>query len=271
MILKQIVRTHAKINIGLNVVAKRDDGFHNIETVFYPIKDLYDELIFEDSNEFQFNSELSFDNIILRAVLALEQYTNEKISIKISLKKNIPMGAGLGGGSSNAAGTLTTLNNVCKLNLTTNELKEIALKLGSDIPYFLQNKPAIGKSRGESLTNIDLKIAQPILLVNPGIHISTQEAFSKITPKSSDFNYKNLLNIPVEKYREYIVNDFEQPIFQKFSEIKNIKDMLYSNGAFFASMSGTGSTVYGIFQDNSTAENASKFFPNNYFTFISNY
>ena len=265
----QIIKTFAKINIGLNIVAKRNDGFHNIETLFYPINDLYDELVFEDSNDFQFNSEYKFDNIILKTVQALEERTNRELCIKISLKKNIPIGAGLGGGSSNAAGTLVALNRICDLNLSTIELKNIALELGSDVPFFLQDKPAIGKSRGEYLTNVDLKIVQPILLVNPGIQVSTKEAFSNITPKSVRFNYDEIVKLPINQYSHHIVNDFESSIFQKYPEIENIKDILNSNGALFASMSGTGSTVYGIFEDIEAAENASEKFPDEYFTFIS--
>ena len=180
---KNIIKAHAKINIGLNIVSKRDDDFHNLETIFYPIYDLYDELIFEDSNEFQFISDQQFDNIIVKVVDLLEKHTKRKISIKITLKKNIPIGAGLGGGSSDAAAVLKTLNDLYELNLGENKLKEIALELGSDVPFFLKGKPAIGKSRGEDLSLLDLNIEHPILLVNPGINISTKEAFSQIIPR----------------------------------------------------------------------------------------
>ncbi len=267
---KTTIKAHAKINIGLSIVSKRNDGFHNLETIFYPIYDLYDELIFEKSNKFQFNSDYSFDNIIVKVVNLLEKHTNRNIAVKITLKKNIPIGAGLGGGSSDAAAVLKTINNICELNLDQTRMKDIALELGSDVPFFLKGKPAIGKSRGEYLTLIDLNINHPILLVNPGIHISTKEAFSQIIPSSSKFEYDSISNIHIVEYPNFIINDFESSIFQMYPEIKNIKETLYSGGASFASMSGTGSTVYGIFKNITDAKNISKHFPNNYFIFISN-
>lgn len=267
---KYIIKAHAKINIGLSIVSKRDDGFHNLETIFYPIHDLYDELFFENSNDFQLISNQNFDNIIVRAANLLKKYTKRNISVKITLKKNIPIGAGLGGGSSDAAAVLKTINNLCELNLSENTMQDIALELGSDVPFFLKNKPSIGKSRGEDLTSLDFNIDQPILLINPGIHISTKEAFSQIIPSPSIFDYNNILNIPIDEYQKFIVNDFERSIFQMHHEIENIKERLYFGGALFASMSGTGSTVYGIFKNIADAKNISKQFPNNYFIFISN-
>ncbi len=206
---KNIIKAHAKINIGLNIVSKRDDGFHDLETIFYPIYDLYDELIFEDSNKFQFVDDNNFDNIIVKAVHLLEKYIKRKISIKITLKKYIPIGAGLGGGSSDAAAVLKTLNDLYELNLSENIIKEIALELGSDVPFFLKGKPAIGKSRGEDLTLVDLNVDHPILLVNPGIHVSTKDAFSQIIPSRSEFDSNNIVNIPIDEYHKYILNDFE--------------------------------------------------------------
>lgn len=266
---KLIVKAPAKINIGLNIVAKRKDGFHDLETIFYPIYDLYDEIKFENSDSFIFQNDYEFENIIVKAVRLLERHTGCKIKIKISLEKNIPIGAGLGGGSSDAAAVLGTLNKILKLNLRYEELSNIALEIGSDVPYFLVNKPSVGKSRGEDLTPIDLSIDSYILLVNPGIHISTKEAFSNITPMPNEFDYHSITKINLKNYNKYILNDFEQSIFHKHPHIRKIKDDLYSSGALFSSMSGTGSTVYGIFQTKMEAENALKSFPENYFTFIS--
>lgn len=266
---RRIIKAPAKINIGLNIVAKRDDGFHNLETLFYPIYDLYDELIFDDSDQFKFESELSFDNIIIKAVKLLEQHTSRNFPIKISLKKNIPIGAGLGGGSSDAAAVLITINEIFELNLSNNKLGAIALELGSDVPFFLKGKPAVGKSRGESLTNVDLNISYPILLVNPGIHVSTKEAFTKINPSAAELNYNEIVKIPVQNYRNFIVNDFEQSVFKMHPEIEEIKESLYSAGAMFALMSGSGSTVYGIFEDIDIAKSAAEQFPKDYFIFIS--
>ncbi len=267
---KRIIKATAKINIGLNIVSKRNDGFHNLETLFYPIYDLYDELIFEDSDQFEFDSELSFDNIIVKAVKLLEKHTKKNIPIKITLKKNIPIGAGLGGGSSDAAAVLKTINEILELNLNKIELAAIALELGSDVPFFLKEKPAIGKSRGEILKDVDLNIGYPILLVNPGIHVSTKEAFSQINPSPAEFNYDEIVKIPVQNYRNFIVNDFEQSVFKMHPEIENIKKNLYSAGAMFALMSGSGSTVYGIFENINDTKSASEQFPEDYFTFISN-
>lgn len=266
---RRIIKAPAKINIGLNIVAKRDDGFHNLETLFYPIYDLYDELIFDDSDQFKFDSELSFDNIIIKAVKLLEQHTSRNFPIKISLKKNIPIGAGLGGGSSDAAAVLITINEIFELNLSNNKLGAIALELGSDVPFFLKGKPAVGKSRGESLTNVDLNISYPILLVNPGIHVSTKEAFTKINPSAAELNYNEIVKIPVQNYLNFIVNDFEQSVFKMHPEIEEIKESLYSAGAMFALMSGSGSTVYGIFEDIDIAKSAAEQFPKDYFIFIS--
>lgn len=266
---KIIIKAPAKINIGLNIVSKRDDGFHNLETLFYPIYDLYDELIFEDFDRFEFNNELSFENIIVKAVKLLEKHTKKNIPIKITLKKNIPIGAGLGGGSSDAAAVLKTINEILELNLSKIELAVIALDLGSDVPFFLKGKSAVGKSRGEILTDVNLNIGYPILLVNPGIHVSTKEAFSQINPSPAEFNYDEIVKIPVQDYRNYIINDFEQSVFKMHPEIESIKKTLYSAGAMFALMSGSGSTIYGIFEDIDNAKNASEQFPENYFTFIS--
>ncbi len=267
---RHIVKAPAKINIGLNIVSKRNDGFHNLETLFYPLHDLYDELIFEESNNFEFNSDLSFDNIIVKTVHLLETYTKRKINIKITLNKNIPIGAGLGGGSSDAAAVLTTINEIYNLGLTEQELKKLALEIGSDVPFFIKGKPAIGKSRGEQLTIINFQIDNLILLVNPGIHISTKEAFSGIVPKPSKFDYNNINNIPLKKYRENIINDFEKSIFMKHPEIEKIKNALYSSGAIFALMSGSGSTLYGIFDKIEDVRMAIELFPKSYFTFVSN-
>jgi len=266
---KIIVKAPAKINIGLNIVSKRKDGFHNLETLFYPINDLCDKLAFEKSNKFEFNSDLPFDNIIVSAIKLLEETTRKTIPVKISLDKHIPIGAGLGGGSSDAATVLKTINNIYNLNLSNQALKTIALELGSDVPFFIDGKPSVGKSRGEDLTNIELKIEYPILLVNPGIHVSTKEAFSEINPEPAKLNYNDVATIPLQNYRDVIVNDFEKVIFKKHPRLEDIKNSLYSAGAIFALMSGSGSTLYGIFKNHQDAKRASEIFPENYFTFIS--
>jgi len=267
----------AKINIGLNILSKRDDGFHNLKTFFYPIYDLYDSITFEKSDQFSFSStdpsiKSSSSNLIVKALTIVEQIINKKLDVKIILEKKIPIGGGLGGGSSDAASTLLSINSLFDLNLTHEQLFEIALELGSDVPFFLVNKPAIGTSRGEVLEFIDLKISLPILIVNPGIHLSTKEAFLNIIPQELESDcYLKLLSkqLDFSTLRECFKNDFEQFVFAKHPEIGNIKENLYKSCAKYALMSGSGSTVFGIFDNLADAEMALKKINKNYFTFIS--
>ncbi|PID63341.1 MAG: 4-(cytidine 5'-diphospho)-2-C-methyl-D-erythritol kinase [Ignavibacteriae bacterium] len=271
-----LLNAPAKINIGLNIVEKRLDGFHNLETFFHPIYDLHDKLSFEKSENFIFDSNNNLvkdeDNLIVKAHTLIEKLVRRKLTVKINLEKNIPMGAGLGGGSSDAAAAIIGLNKIFDLKIPLKKLYELALELGSDVPFFITSKPAIGFSRGEVLTESDFYINLPILIINPGIHISTREAFSFIKPKKSNFDY-NLFtrdkSIIIEELKDSLKNDFEEYVFEKYPEIKNIKDKLYNCGALFSLMSGTGSTVYGIFSDVTLAKAAYNKFPKKYFKFIS--
>jgi len=265
----------AKINIGLSIVSKRSDGFHNLETVFYQIHDLYDELLFEKSDSLKLLIDkdiqgLVKDNIIIKSVEALQKFSGQKLNCRISLKKKIPIGAGLGGGSSDAAATLKGIVKLFDIKISDNNLKEIALQLGSDVPLFLHDYPTLGKGRGEVLEKTNLKIDYPILLVNPGIHISTKDAFENIIPKANSFDYSLLPEYQISLWNKFIVNNFEENIFQKYSEIENIKSTMLSNGAIFSLMSGTGSTVYGIFATEEEARKTSTLFPELYFTFVGN-
>ena len=270
------IKAPAKINIGLNIVSKRNDGFHNLETLFYPIHDLFDMLTFERDSNFSFksnDSRISDDdnNLIVKAKQILEIVTNKKITAKIFLNKIIPIGAGMGGGSSDAAVTLVCLNELFGLGLSFDILSNLALELGSDVPFFLRVKPAIGKSRGEKLQLVDVEIDKPILIINPGIHISTKDAFENIVPRKPEISYEDVskrMN-DFEFLKNSVTNDFEENIFGLFPEIKKIKKMLYDNGAKFALMTGTGSTVFGVFENGSLAESAKELLPENYFTFIS--
>ena len=270
------IKAPAKINIGLSIVSKRDDGFHNLETLFYPISDLFDLLTFERDSKFSFKSNdiriiEDNNNLIVKAKNILEVVTNKKITAKIFLKKNIPIGAGMGGGSSDAAVTLVCLNELLGLGLNFDVLSNLALELGSDVPFFLKAKPSIGKSRGEKLQLVDVEINRPILIINPGIHISTKAAFENIVPKKAAISYEEISK-KVNDYeflKSSVKNDFEEKIFMLYPEIKKIKNMLYDNGAKFALMTGTGSTVYGIFEDSNEAESARELLPENFFSFIS--
>jgi 4-diphosphocytidyl-2-C-methyl-D-erythritol kinase len=274
---KLTLNSPAKINIGLNIVSKRSDGFHNLETFFYPIYDLHDKLIFEFSDNYIFDSNNTDlvkdpDNLIRRAHTLLEEFTSKKIPIKITLIKNIPIGAGLGGGSSNAASTLVGINEMFKLNIKEKDLFELALKLGSDVPFFIKSKPAIGRSRGEKLIQCNTYFEQTLVIVNPGIHISTKEAFSNIIPKPSEFDYNYFLVkevVDLSYLKNNISNDFERYIFDKYKKIADIKNLFYNNGALFSMMSGTGSTVYGIMKNEEDAEKVLNQLPDDYFKFIS--
>ncbi|MBI9073338.1 MAG: 4-(cytidine 5'-diphospho)-2-C-methyl-D-erythritol kinase [Melioribacteraceae bacterium] len=271
------MKAPAKINIGLNIVEKRNDGFHNLETFFYPINDLHDKLYFNLSDQFSFtcneDSISSYsENICVKAVHLLETRFNRKFGVTVKLGKNIPMGAGMGGGSSDAAAVLLAINDMFHLRLSFQELSELALELGSDVPFFLKAKPAVGKSRGEVLELVDFEIKEPILIVNPGIHISTKEAFSKIAPKKNQFNYIKFFSSEISDYSDFngvIINDFEKPIFGLYPKISEIKNILDNLGAVFSQMTGTGSTVYGIFDSLETAELAKSKLPKEYFSFIS--
>ena len=274
---KLTVESPAKINLGLNVVRTRVDGFHDIETIFIPLM-LADIIIFQKSDELKFesNSEIlnrEKENLILKAINLLEEKTRINISLHISLEKNIPIGGGLGGGSSNAATTLKTVNKVFNLGLGYNELSELALNLGSDVPYFLNPVSAYAESRGEILTTLNLEIPYPILLVNPGIKIDTKWAFSKIKTNSPERNLRALLKdglTDFDNLKNYVRNDFEEVVFAEYPEIKKIKSDLYNQGAQFASMSGTGSTVYGIFSNLQKAIWTEEYFSQKYFTFLNN-
>lgn len=271
------IKAPAKINIGLFITSKRTDGFHNLNTLFYPICDLHDVLTFEHSDNFGFEcSEESIpnddNNLVVKAVRLLEKIKGSPINVKIKLDKNIPSQAGLGGGSSDAAATLISLNEMMKLNLKYEQLLELGLQLGSDVPFFIKAKPAIGKSRGELLEFVDLEIDAPILIVNPSINISTREAFKNIQARETSFDFKsaiknNLLDFSV--LRKQVINDFEEYVFENYEEIRLIKENMYINGADFSLMSGSGSTVYGIFPDIESAEKVKSIMPKKYFCWIS--
>jgi len=251
---KIIKKAIAKINLGLLITEKRPDGFHNLETIFYPLHDIFDTLTFEKADDYKYtsNCNLKFDetNLIYSAVKALEEYTGKSLPVSISLDKQLPMGGGLGGGSSDAATTLTAINKLFNLDLSTDILLKIALELGSDVPFFLFSKPALAKGRGEIIMPLDFKIKGVILIINPNIHISTKNAFDNIIPEKRSINLSeitddNLLNC--EKASKTLVNDFEDYIFSIHPEIGEIKESMLKKGAKLSFMSGTGSTVFGVF------------------------
>ncbi len=271
-----VVFPNCKINLGLNILNKRTDGYHDLETVFYPvgIKDAL-EII---KNGTEIKSPIIFSqsgiviegntdhNLCVKAYHLLKSDYPQIPSINMHLHKVIPMGAGLGGGSSDGAYALKLLSDLFKLSLSNNQLKEYALQLGSDCPFFITNKPCFATSRGEAMDEIDLDLsAYKIVIINPGIHINTGWAFNNITPKVPSQSIKEIIKQPVSTWKSSLVNDFEVPVFILHPEIKEIKDKFYSCGAVYSSMTGSGSSVFGIFDKNKSVEID---FPKNYFSTV---
>lgn len=253
---------NAKINIGLFVTEKRNDGYHNLETIFYPVP-VNDVLeIVPQTHE----SELFFygmdiagsttDNLVWKAYQVLKKDFPAKVTnIGIHLLKNIPMGAGLGGGSADGAFMLTLLNQHFALGLSNETLADYALQLGSDCPFFIYNQACFAEGRGEMLKPIGLDLSEYTLqLICPQIHISTALAFSGIKPQPSSFDLKTIAQLPIEAWQAHILNDFEQSLFPAYPTLANIKNELLKQGAIYASLSGTGATVYGIFSKNKSAQ-----------------
>jgi 4-diphosphocytidyl-2-C-methyl-D-erythritol kinase len=255
-----IVFPNCKINLGLHILGKREDGFHNLETVFYPVPftDAL-ELIPNPDNtpEVEFTAtgltivDGPEDNLCVKAYQLLKKDFPHLPAVKIHLHKTIPMGAGLGGGSADAAFMLKLLNNKFHLNLSPDQLINYALQLGSDCPFFIINKPCFATGRGEILEELTLDMsAYKIVLINPGIHINTGWAFSNIDPAPAKSSLKEIIQQPIESWKDELQNDFEKPVFEVYPEIKTIKASLYNQGALYASMSGSGSTIFGIFSNN---------------------
>ncbi len=253
-----VVFPNAKINIGLKIVGKRQDGYHNLETIFYPIK-LKDALEIierptQTKEEVVFSqSGLKIDtpssqNICLKAFHLLRKDHPQIPAVAIHLHKYIPMGAGMGGGSADGAAMIELLNARFQLQLSTHQKIDYALQLGSDCPFFIHNQPCFASGRGDILEPIifTLKGFQ-ILIVYPGIHISTAQAFSNIQIDPTPSLLKTRVQEPIEQWKHTIFNAFEGPVFAAYPAIQQLKALLYENGAVYASMSGSGSTVYGIF------------------------
>lgn len=252
---------NCKINLGLNIVHKREDGYHNLETVFYPVgwKDAL-ELISDHNatnNRVSFtNSGLAIEgksehNLCVKAYRLLQNDFPQLPPVQIHLHKAIPMGAGLGGGSADGAFTLKLLNEKFALDLSSEQLTSYALQLGSDCPFFIHNQPAFATGRGEVLHPVDLDLrAYKFVLINPGIHITTASAFSQIHPKPAVIPITDIIRKPIQEWKHLLVNDFEAPVSKQYPVIADIKEQLYRNGAIYASMTGSGSTLYGIFPAN---------------------
>lgn len=252
---------NCKINLGLNIVAKRADGYHDLETVFYPIPFCDALEIIEDKTDtgkdvpgINFNTSglaipgSSDNNLCIKAYRLLQKDFPDIPPIQMHLHKTIPMGAGLGGGSSDGAFTLQLLNKKFELELDDERLSRYALQLGSDSPFFILNKPCYATGRGEQLQPLDLELkGYTLVLVNPGIHVATAAAFAAIRPQQPALNCKTIVRQPIDTWKDALINDFEAGVFALYPELAGIKTALYHSGAVYASMTGTGSTIYGLF------------------------
>lgn len=262
---------NAKINIGLLITGKRPDGYHNLETVFFPVG-------WSDALEIAYSEELSFtssgieiagpadSNLVMKAYRLLsEDFTLPPL--RIHLHKQIPFGAGLGGGSADGAFMLRMLNKAFNLNVPQEKMIEYAARLGSDCPFFLINQPVFATGRGEIMTpaNVSLK-GLSLFMVKPPIEVSTASAFRNVAPQQPEVSLQELIQLPVTEWKGRIYNQFETSVFPQFPEIEAVKNQLYDLGAVYASMSGSGSCVFGLFID--LPGQINKYFPSTYQSFI---
>ena len=244
---------NAKINLGLNLVEKRADGYHNLETVFYPIR-INDVVELIDAEETScIIRGLSIpgndgDNICVKAFKQL-QIDFKLPHQQIVLLKNIPIGAGLGGGSSDAAFLIKLVNEKFKLGLSISEMQAYARELGADCAFFIENKPVFAFEKGDQFEAIEIDLSKYFMvLIKPPIHVSTAQAYATVNVKRPSTSLKNLIHLPLKEWKTAIFNDFEASVCSKYPQIDEIKTKLYNAGATFALMSGSGSSVFGIFE-----------------------
>jgi len=251
---------NCKINLGLYVTQKRPDGYHNLETLFYPVA-LTEPLEIVPAAVAAIHITGSSilgeatHNLVWRAYMLLKNdFPNQVGELDIYLHKVLPMGAGLGGGSADAAFMLMLINKYAQLGLSQAQLAAYALQLGSDCPFFIYNKPCYAAGRGELLEEVALDLSNYSLqLICPELHIATAAAFSMMTPKAAPINLKNLPEIAIDQWKELLSNDFEMPVFAQHPILAHIKEQLYQGGAVYAAMSGSGSSIYGIFNSKQRA------------------
>ncbi len=268
------LRSFAKINIGLRILSKRSDGYHNLETVFYEVEP-HDTLKFAESTSLSLltnNPAVPSDetNLCFKAAKLLQQKTGCKRGASIVLEKSIPMGAGLGGGSSNAAATLVGLNKLWNLQLSNDELLSVAIELGSDVPFFLLGGCAYATGRGEQLQRCNLKVPYWILVVTPPIHVSTAWAYQslKVELPQAPTDYHLRLQDAIRKPEELcslVINDFEKTVMLQYPDIGTLKNQLLENGALFTLLSGSGSSVFAFFKAEEEALQFVKTLPSSYF------
>jgi len=247
---------NAKINIGLRILEKRSDGYHNIESIFYPVGwcDVLEAIPMEGFGKIELHlsgipvpGRTNNDNLCVKLYkLLLKKY--KLPSLKVWLHKTIPIGAGLGGGSSDAAHFMKMLNEMCDLTLSTDEMKEYVGSLGSDCVFFIENRPVVAFNRGDVTEAINLDLSSYyIALVYPDTQISTPFAYSLINAKQCEDSLKNIVDVTISSWKDCVFNDFEEPLFAKFPLIAEVKEYLYKQGALYTAMTGSGSAVYGIF------------------------
>jgi len=265
-----LVFPNIKINLGLFITGKRPDGFHNIESIFYPVQWHESLEIIErgespsDFSQIQSQVEMGKvrftsygipipgnvdSNLCIKVYQLLDEWFNMP-AVDIHLLKTLPIGAGLGGGSADAAFTLKALKDYFQLRISDAEAKDLLAKVGSDCPFFWENKPMFVFGRGERMRPIDVDLSDYyILIVNPNIHISTKEAYAGVNPSPPAIDLEMIPSIDVDGWKDVLVNDFEASIFPNYPIIRDVKEELYNRGALYASMTGSGSTLFGIFKD----------------------
>lgn len=244
-----------KINIGLDIISRREDGYHNIETVFYPV--LYHDILeIVPSAEFELINkgilvDCPFDkNLCYKAFKLLKDDFNIP-PVKIILFKNVPFGTGLGSGSADAAHTLILLNKINNLQLKENHLIDYASKLGADCAFFIKNKPVLARGVGNEFKDVELNLkGKFLMLCLPEVAVNTADAYKNCNPLQPQTRLEELIKLPVEQWKDNIKNDFEKTVFPQYPILAEIKNELYQNGALFAQMSGSGSSVFGIFEGN---------------------
>lgn len=251
---------NCKINLGLNIINKRPDGYHNIETLFFPLHQadilevvLPGEELSEGHDYLLKQTGIVVDcppekNILVKALNALKE-VKDIPCVFMHLHKQVPMGAGLGGGSSDAAQLIKTLNSMLDLNLSTKEMEKILAKVGADCPFFVQNKPSLASGIGEILRPVEFGTLKGkyIRLIKPEIHVSTAEAYAGVAPREPEVHIEEIIKRPIEEWQGLLVNDFEESVFKAHPQLAEIKQWLIDNGAIYAAMSGSGSTIFGIF------------------------
>jgi 4-diphosphocytidyl-2-C-methyl-D-erythritol kinase len=276
---------NCKINLGLNIISIRNDGYHDLETVFYPVPltDALEVIKFQDTS---FNTQVTSNqqpptvnftssglaitgstnnNLCVKAYQLLQQDFPDLPAIQMHLHKVIPMGAGLGGGSADGAFVLQLINDKFQLKLTLQQLIDYALQLGSDCPFFIINKPCFATSRGEIMQPIDLDLSDyQLVIINPQIHIGTGWAFGNIVPQIPTKSILQIINQPIATWKDELINDFEKPAINQYTEIGIIKKTLYQQGAVYSAMTGSGSTVFGLFSKDAKPILS---FPAHYFIF----